>query len=247
MLCSSSAGPDAHLTAVPVRRGVRIHQGPAAAESASRLGAQAYTVGSHIVLGRRADAGGSTAERLIDHELTHVAQQRAGGMAVVQRKIEPADLPNDPASEIMADETYFDNDMVKVEFYGAEEAKILYKDGSSVLLGLVPDLIKPPVEGVDYRTPKSTHIGVNTTDPGKLRYIPRGQDTSHSLPAGAKMDFGQFIAAHAVDVTFRHDPASGRIVPSQVNSITAPLLCDTLRRAEAEYVKSTDELAKGMV
>jgi hypothetical protein len=46
-------------------------------------------------------------------------------------------------------------------------------------------------------------------------------------------------------VTFKRDAASNRIVPTQVNSITAPTLCAVLREAEAEYVKNADAAAAG--
>ena len=56
---------------------VRIHDGPAAAQSARAVQARAYTVDSHIVLGE-----GRAGPRLLAHELAHVAQQ--GG--VVRRQ-----------------------------------------------------------------------------------------------------------------------------------------------------------------
>lgn len=52
---------------------VRVHDDAAAAESARRLGARAYTSGSHIVVGE----GGADPHTLA-HELTHVIQQRRG-------------------------------------------------------------------------------------------------------------------------------------------------------------------------
>lgn len=53
---------------------VRIHAGPEAARSAEAVGARAYTVGQHIVLG----AGESArATKLLAHELTHTLQQGA--------------------------------------------------------------------------------------------------------------------------------------------------------------------------
>lgn len=52
---------------------VSIHGGPAAAQAASALGADAFAVGKHIVLGRkRAD------DSLIAHELVHTLQQPGG-------------------------------------------------------------------------------------------------------------------------------------------------------------------------
>jgi len=50
---------------------VRLHRGDAAAESAEAVGANAYTVGHHVVLSRGMDD-----IRLLAHELGHVAQQR---------------------------------------------------------------------------------------------------------------------------------------------------------------------------
>jgi hypothetical protein len=57
-------------------RRVRLHAGDRAARSAESLGATAYTVGSHIVLGHavRSAAPGER-RRLLAHELAHVVQQ----------------------------------------------------------------------------------------------------------------------------------------------------------------------------
>jgi hypothetical protein len=56
---------------------VRVHTGGRAAESARAVGADAYTVGSDIVFGAGRHAPGtSEGDRLLSHELTHVAQQR---------------------------------------------------------------------------------------------------------------------------------------------------------------------------
>jgi Domain of unknown function (DUF4157) len=52
--------------------GVRVHSGPAAREAAHAVGARAYTVGEHVVLGAQGD-------RSLMHELAHVVQQRLGG------------------------------------------------------------------------------------------------------------------------------------------------------------------------
>jgi hypothetical protein len=59
--------------------GVRVHTGALAAESAHAVNALAYTVGRDVVFGdsRYAPTTGA-GQRLLAHELTHVAQQRAG-------------------------------------------------------------------------------------------------------------------------------------------------------------------------
>jgi hypothetical protein len=62
---------------------VRVHSDGAAAESARRVDAHAYTVGRHVVFGEgRYAPGTQDGRRLIAHELTHVLQQsgRANGL-----------------------------------------------------------------------------------------------------------------------------------------------------------------------
>jgi hypothetical protein len=74
--------------------GVRIHTDAAAATSARRLGARAYTVGDHIVFGAGQYAPEHrTGQHLIAHELTHTMQQRD------RRHVQRAGTvsrPNDP-------------------------------------------------------------------------------------------------------------------------------------------------------
>ncbi len=55
---------------------VRVHTGPRAAASANALQANAYTVGSDIVLRDAYDSASAAGQRLLAHELTHVVQQR---------------------------------------------------------------------------------------------------------------------------------------------------------------------------
>jgi hypothetical protein len=61
-------------------RGVRIHTGPGATESAQEVRAHAYTVGQHIVFGAGEFAPETTAGRsLLAHELVHTVQQADRG------------------------------------------------------------------------------------------------------------------------------------------------------------------------
>ena len=61
---------------------VRIHDDQSAAQSASSLGAFAFTVGDSVVLGAAAPPLHSPqGQRVLAHELTHVVQQRLGGHA----------------------------------------------------------------------------------------------------------------------------------------------------------------------
>jgi len=57
---------------------VRVHTDTKASASAAAINAQAYTVGSEIVLGAGQSPGTPTGQRTLAHELTHVIQQRAG-------------------------------------------------------------------------------------------------------------------------------------------------------------------------
>lgn len=59
---------------------VRVHTGAAARASAAALGARAYTLGSHVVLGEE-----SADKHTLAHELTHVIQQRRGPVAGISR------------------------------------------------------------------------------------------------------------------------------------------------------------------
>lgn len=148
-----------------------------------------------------------------------------------------------PAADIMADDKYIDKNIKKMEFYAAEEAHVFYSDGSKLELGLVPAYIKDPIEGVDYRTPRATHISVASSEPGALKYIPRGQEVK--APANAK--YGDVLATLTRTVTFKTESASKRIVPTQVNTLTAPTLCQMLMEAENEYGKLMDATSKGGV
>lgn len=57
---------------------VRVHTGPRAEAAARRLGANAYTVGRHVVFGRgKYRPGTPDGRRLLGHELAHVVQQGA--------------------------------------------------------------------------------------------------------------------------------------------------------------------------
>ncbi len=95
--------------------GVRIHSDERAAESARALGARAYTFGRDIVFGAGAFAPHTIqGERLLAHELAHVAQQAAApahGSSFVQRQKAPeTDFEDDPLSK----EGFDDKDSIRV-------------------------------------------------------------------------------------------------------------------------------------
>lgn len=150
-----------------------------------------------------------------------------------------------PYTEIMADDKYIDNNIKKMEFYAAEEAHIFYEDGSKLELGLVPEVIKDPIEGVDYRTARTSHIVVTNPDPGTYKYIPRG--TENRPQVTSKMEGNKVMQELTRTVTFKVEEKSKRIVPTQINTRTAPTLCQMLMQSEEEYGKLMDETSKGGV
>lgn len=150
-----------------------------------------------------------------------------------------------PYTEIMADDKYIDNNIKKMEFYAAEEAHIFYEDGSKLELGLVPEVIKDPIEGVDYRTARTSHIGVTNPEPGTYKYIPRGTEKRSAVTS--KMEGNKVMQELTRTVTFKVEEKSKRIVPTQINTRTAPTLCQMLMQSEEEYGKLMDETSKGGV
>jgi hypothetical protein len=240
---------------------VRVHTGEAAATSAHQVNARAFTLGNNIVFGEgQYDPQSQHGMRLLAHELTHVIQQgghvrpgatRAadspaqtgshGQARVVQRVLTEAQLASTPDTAIRSDPDYIDTRMTRIEFYAAQLAVIHYENGSELRLGLVPGEIQPPVVGVDYRTPRSEHATVDSPA-GQTRFVPRARQIR-----APGMTYSQVLQEFSRTITYRIDPSSRRIVPTEVNDITAPRLCATLRGAEAEYGRSMDEMAKGMV
>jgi hypothetical protein len=91
--------------------GVRVHTGPAAAQSAEGIHARAYTVGRDIVFGASQYAPAtSEGTRLLAHELTHVVQQSAAdtppqsaAAASSPRFAQPPGTPLETEADVAAD------------------------------------------------------------------------------------------------------------------------------------------------
>jgi hypothetical protein len=81
---------------------VRLHTDERASESAAALGANAYTVGQHVVFNRGAwDPVSAKGRRLIAHELVHTIQQRGNPQPTVACQFGPLpDTPGGVAAEI---------------------------------------------------------------------------------------------------------------------------------------------------
>lgn len=66
---------------------IRVHRGPAAAQTAAQHGARAFAAGNHIVMGSGAPVAGTPeGDELLLHEAAHVAQQQDAARDPVQRK-----------------------------------------------------------------------------------------------------------------------------------------------------------------
>ncbi|HVI04253.1 MAG TPA: DUF4157 domain-containing protein, partial [Enhygromyxa sp.] len=76
---------------------VRVHVGDQAAGAAQRHGAEAFTHGEHICFAPgRYQPGSPAGDRLLVHELTHVAQQGGSGGLAVGSAHESVSRPNEP-------------------------------------------------------------------------------------------------------------------------------------------------------
>ncbi|MEO8455614.1 MAG: DUF4157 domain-containing protein [Sphingomicrobium sp.] len=223
---------------------VRIHCDSAAQEGAKAIGADAYALGNAIAMPSRV-----VSPVLLAHELAHVVQQRSisAEQPIIQRHIAAADLPKTPVEAIMSDPDYFENGIERIEFFSAELARLHYPGGKQLDVGLVPEWIESPIEAVDYHTLKSEHASVvdrpGSLGTGSMKFVPRAT----SLKTGPGVTFADVIRETARTIRFAIHAGSGRIVPTEVNSLSAPRLCEALRRAEAEYVARTDALAANAV
>lgn len=241
---------------------VRIHADTSAARLTRSLGAKAATIGPDIYFGAgRFSPETPTGRRLLAHELSHAIQQGAtkptrpdsvrlsqAPAGLVQRDIDEAELPRTPVEQIMADPSYFERGIASIEYYSAELAILHYDDGSQIRLGLVPDEISAPFEAVDYRTPRSVHLPVTSQagsmGTGSILFIPRG--TEATFPEGTTFgDIPRIAEEAGRRIRFTHH--NGHIVPTEVNTLSAPRLCEALRNAEAEFVRRFDESAEATV
>lgn len=80
---------------------VRIHDDDRAARMSRALGAAAFTFGDDVFFARgRFSPGDRAGMRLLTHELAHVVQQHAAGMARVQRQTDGPGAPQDPFARV---------------------------------------------------------------------------------------------------------------------------------------------------
>ncbi|WP_081608066.1 eCIS core domain-containing protein [Metapseudomonas furukawaii] len=98
---------------------VQVHLDAAAGRSARDLGAQAYTVGQHMVFAPGRFAPGTAEGRhLLAHELTHVVQQSGRSDGYLRRQIDDSD-GGTPGSADSGSPGSFDGDSADVEIPAA--------------------------------------------------------------------------------------------------------------------------------
>ena len=137
---------------------VRVHTGPAAERSAGEIGANAYTVGHHIVFGRNQFAPNvHIGRRLLAHELTHVVQQsvEAAGASVLRSQKKKA-APKKPQKCGRNSRKVKDNWITKVNIdVGSDELTIEWNDPKNIPAGSA---------GTHKISPGAGHCCVNCND-----------------------------------------------------------------------------------
>lgn len=151
---------------------VRIHDGPAAAQSAHGVNARAYTVGQHLVFGAEEYAPAThEGRRLIAHELAHVVQEAGGGgQPVLQRDVRKEEA-KDPKQAATTSQ-----DLAVV--FGDDEglstmASVLAKDVPVVVVRTADDLAKQlkSIKG----SLKTLYFFAHMTDDGNLMFHTRSK------------------------------------------------------------------------
>jgi peptidoglycan hydrolase-like protein with peptidoglycan-binding domain len=190
---------------------VRIHSDSRADRLARALGAEAFTIGSHIALRGGRDAGTSAGRRLLAHELTHVVQQSGGAGpqgGTVQRTIgDGHDLaaPRFSGNRIL--EAAFDDER-------------LIRNGAR---GEAVRLIQESLVAMGYTLP----ISVSETNTTQLDGI-FGPETEAAIrrfqtDAGAVLVDG-IVGPETMGLLDRHDVSQPAARPPQITGPVAPPL-----------------------
>jgi hypothetical protein len=127
---------------------VRLHGGEQAARSARQLGAQAYTAGSHIVLGegsrRRQTRAGLW---LLAHELAHVVQQ-ASEFSIESFMIGDADDPLERAADRAADLVAAGSCLPATFAFGVVPAGVILRHRDIACPGFIVTPYEPKRKGI---------------------------------------------------------------------------------------------------
>lgn len=119
--------------------------------------------------------------------------------------------------------TYIDNEIAKVEYFTAELAIIHYRDGTKLELNLAK-----PIFHIDYITPREKlHAFVGSKD--EARFF----SESDKIPPTAT--FEEIRTKYSTEVKYYVEKSTGRIIPSHINMLTAPVLCGVLLNSFKQY------------
>jgi hypothetical protein len=183
---------------------VRVHVDAAAGASAAELGANAYTVGSHIVFGAHRFAPDTPpGRRLLAHELTHVVQQRGHAGRILQRDCSDPDFckPYATTDETESTEWWIRNTYLRAE--GLETFGTDVKELYESFLDRSPgDSLAPAVfdDQASYLVSAFAESGDTTDDMDAV--IDMVGNRLHKAPAGslregvaATMSLSNFLSA----------------------------------------------------
>jgi hypothetical protein len=123
---------------------VKVHSGSASAESAQRLGARAYTLGTDVYLGAEAHGlPGGEFNRLLIHEAVHTLQQ--GGRSVSPRAGLTVSNPTDAAEQEAA---RIANSLAKAEVVSQPSRSLAMRDAMRARSGqeTVAHLVAPQLQ-----------------------------------------------------------------------------------------------------
>jgi len=152
---------------------------------------------------------------------------------------QPGDL-TEQFNKIRAFPTYIDNNIVEVNYFTAELARIHYKDGSTYDLGLVPKWMKPPVVEVDYHTPAEQIRKVEDVATGNFGFMIEGEIAT----AARTMPYKDLLKTFTHPIDLYVEGGTGRVIPSRINMLTAPTLCGVLRDSERRFEEQVDFAVK---
>jgi hypothetical protein len=243
---------------------VRVHTGPAAAESARSVGAAAYTVGRDLVFGEgRFRPDTQPGRRLLAHELAHVAQQSAAVRRRVQRvsiqSYVDADPLHDPSrltdAQVQATDEYrdflaFSIPPATTPYATAQEALLgvrlllrYYREGHSGAPFTDRGLIR---EFLDRAKRQLGALAGAAGQVGQLGWVPFNTGQAVSNPAAMQSDFARWVLAGGA----QPNVMSGRINCWEMvlfgafrsNFITFPRIQQIYNRAVANVRAGTARL-----
>jgi hypothetical protein len=202
-------------------RGVRVHEGAAAARLAEGHGARAFAYGQHVVLGANAS---SRDLALMAHEVAHVLQQR-GAVHSVQRCAEGGCCTGcgagsaheaeaaQAASAISGGGSYTVTGQVSTatpQYEGEDEgllSSLIWKTANAVAPSLVPILRRGPEGVLDWLKDKVSGAIQTVVD-------------SAMAPVRTVADTGKFLHAHISPLLASMQEAAARIAQNDCKPIT---------------------------